>query len=118
MPPHQHEEDTPMDTVIEPTKTRGTDGEPSPAEDWRDGGSDDHHGGRGVIRSVLPMLVGSVAVGIAAVAVIGVRLGRRRKSKMLLRRAADHAENARNTLVHAAAGLPERGKAAVRRVRR
>lgn len=107
-----------MDTSTESTKTAGTDGERSPSEDRRDIGPDDRREGRDLTRSVLPILAGSVAVGIAAVAVIGVRLSRRRKSKTLLRRAAAHAEDARNALAHAAAGLPERGKAAVRRVRR
>lgn len=107
-----------METVIEPTTTLGTEGGQASIEDWRDDGFGEQPRGAGVIRSVLPILVGSVAVGVAAVAVIGVRLGRRRKSKTLLRRAAARAEDAREALVHVAAGLPERGKAAVRRVRR
>lgn len=105
-----------MDTGIEPAKRPGTDGEQSPAEDWRDDGPDGYRGGRDLIRSVLPILVGSVAVGIAAVAVVGVQISRRRKSKTLLHRAAVRAEDAQNALTHTAAGLSERGKAAVRRV--
>ena len=107
-----------MNTLIESVKTAGTDGERSHAEDWQDDGPEDRHGRKDVMRSALPILAGSVAVGIAAVAIIGVQLGRRRKSKTLLRRAAAHAEGARDALIHAAAGLPERGKAVVRRVRR
>jgi hypothetical protein len=105
-----------MDTAIEPTNAPGTDDEHSPSEDWQDTEPDEYRGGNDVLRSVLPIIVGSVAVGIAAVAVIGVQLHRRRTSKTLLRRAAGQAEDAMDALVHAAAGLPERGKAAARRI--
>ncbi|WP_205326370.1 hypothetical protein [Glycomyces sp. YM15] len=106
-----------MATDIEPAKIPGTDSETSSTEDWRNDGTDGSLGGRDLIRSVPAIVVGSVAIGIAAVAVIGVRLNRRRKSKTPLGRAAAQAEDAMDTLVHAAAGLSERGKAAVRRVR-
>jgi hypothetical protein len=105
-----------MDTTIAPAKTPGTDVEQPPAQDRGDHEPDDDRGARDVLRSVLPILVGSVAVGIAAVAVIGVQLNRRRTSKTLLGRAAAKAEDAMDALVHAAAGLPERGKTAMRRV--
>jgi hypothetical protein len=105
-----------MDTAIEPTNAPGTDDEHSPSEDWQDNEPDDYRGGNDVLRSVLPILVGSVAVGIAAVAVIGVAIHRRRASKTLLSRAAGQAEDAMDALAHAAAELPARGKAAARRV--
>lgn len=107
-----------MDPAITPAKTPGTDAEQLPADDWHDHESDDDRVERDVFRSILPILVGSVAVGIAAAAIIGVQLSRRRTSKTILKRAAAQAEDAMDALVHAAAGLPERGKAAVRRVRR
>lgn len=107
-----------MDTATEPTKQPETDDEPSQAEDWHDEEHGDHQGGGDLLRSALPVIVGSVAVGIAAVAVVGVQLSRRRRSKTLLRRAAAHMEDARKALSHTAAGLPERGKAVVRRVHR
>jgi hypothetical protein len=115
---NQCEEDAAMNTLIESAKAAGTDGERSLADHWRDEGPVDGNGGSDIVRSVLPILVGSVAVGIAAVAIVGVQIGRRRKSKTLLRRAAAHAEDARDALMRAAAELPARGKAAIRRVRR
>jgi hypothetical protein len=105
-----------MDTAIEPTNAPGTDDERSPSEDWKDDATDEYRGGNDVLRSVLPIIVGTVAVGIAAFAVIGVRLHRRRTSKTLFSRAAGQAEDAIDALAHAAAELPERGKAAARRV--
>ena len=104
-----------MDTATTPAKTPGTDVE---QEDRHDHEPDHDRGDRDVFRSALPILVGSVAVGIAAVAIIGVQLSRRRTTKILLGRAAAQAEESMDALVHAVAGLPERGKAAVRRVRR
>lgn len=104
-----------MSTLIESTGT--AQDEASPSADLVDN-EPEYRPETGGLRSVLPILVGSVAVGIAAVAVVGVQLSRRRKSKTLVRRAAVRAEDAREALAHAAAGLPELGKAAVRRVRR
>lgn len=107
-----------MDTEIEPAKSSKTDEEQSPAEDRSDDGPDAHHGARDLVRSALPILVGSVAVGIAAVAVVGVQINRHRKSKTLLHAAAVRAKDAKNALTHTAAGLSKRGRAAVRRVHR
>lgn len=106
-----------MSTLTESTETTGAEDDHSPSDELRDNELDVLRE-TGGIRSMLPILVGSVAVGIAAVAVIGVQLTRRRQSKTLLRRAASRAEDVRDALTHAAAELPERGKAAVRRVRR
>jgi len=106
-----------MSTLIESTETAGAEDDQSPSDDLRDNELDVLRE-TGGIRSMLPVLVGSVAVGIAAVAIIGVQLTRRRQSKTLLRRAASRAEDVKDALTHAAAELPERGKAAVRSVRR
>jgi hypothetical protein len=107
-----------MDAGNEPAKSPETEGEQSPAGEWRGDGPDGYRGGRDLIRSVLPILVGVVAVGIAAVAVVGVQISRRRNSKTLLYRAAVRAEDARNALTHRGRAARTRHKAAARRQRR
>jgi hypothetical protein len=117
-----------MSTLTESTDAAPTEGERPPAEELRGTDPGEQHDETNV-RSLLPILVGSLAVGIAAVAIIGVQLGRRRKSRTPLRRVAARAEDAKDALASAAedakdaltsaaAGLPDRGKAALRRVRR
>ncbi|MQM25645.1 hypothetical protein [Glycomyces albidus] len=105
-----------MNAAITPAKPPGTLAEQMHEKDWRDDGPGDDHGERSLLRSVLPFLAGSVAVGIAVVALIGVELNRRRRSKSFLGRVVARAEDAKDALAHAAAGMPDRGKAAARRL--
>jgi hypothetical protein len=71
MPRHQPKEEAAMNTLIEPEAT-------DPPEGRRDDGLDRFRGdGKGLMRSLLPIFAGSIAVGVAIVAVVGVRLSRR-----------------------------------------
>lgn len=61
------------------------------------------------------LLLAAVAVGVAAVAVVGFKLAYdRRRSSRGYRQAVDHIEDARDALLSAAAELPERGREALR----
>lgn len=70
-------------------------------------------------RGVNPVVVALVAAGVAAVAVVGLKIAYdRRRSASGYRRALHQLEDARDALISAAAELPERGREVLHRVAR
>ncbi|MQM27474.1 hypothetical protein [Glycomyces albidus] len=70
-------------------------------------------------RGIRPIVVAVAAAGIAAVAVVAVKIAYDRRSRAHgYRKALDQLEDARDALLSAAAELPERGREVLHRVTR
>ncbi|RRR99388.1 hypothetical protein [Glycomyces terrestris] len=70
-------------------------------------------------RGIRPVVVAVAAAGVAAVAVVAIKIAYDRRSRAHgYRKALEQLEEARDTLLSAAAELPERGREVLHRVTR